>query len=69
MGISGITMKLTVNRFCINANKALKFGAKTVGKERWREKLPFYSSDWYECNFFGFVIYFIHVDTTGGWTA
>lgn len=28
---SSIAVKLTVNRFCMNANKALKFGAKTAG--------------------------------------
>lgn len=27
---SSITVKLTVNRFCMNANKALKLGTKTA---------------------------------------
>lgn len=56
MGSSSIAMKLTVNIFLMNANKALKFEAKTV-EGRWGEKLPYYSSNWYEHNFFSFVIY------------
>lgn len=36
---SGIAVKLTVNRFCMNADKALKLGTRTAEERRWGEKI------------------------------
>lgn len=55
---SSITVKLTVNRFCMNANKALKLGAKTAEDGRWGEKILVYLSRWHYHNFSSFVICF-----------
>lgn len=55
---SSITVKLTVNRFCMNANKALKLGAKTAEEGRWGEKILVYLSRWHYHNVSSFVIYF-----------
>lgn len=54
-------MKLTVNRFGMNVNKALKYGAKTAGGEGengGREKTSLYSSNWLNVISSVFVIYF-----------
>lgn len=54
---SSIAVKLTVNRFCMITNKALKLGTKTAEEGRWGEKILVYLSRWH-WYFSSFVVYF-----------